>query len=144
MHWAAHGHTAAEIIFSRVDANKVHLGLTHFSGVQPCSSEIITAKNYLSENELSLLNRIVTAYLEFAELQAQRGKLMKISAAQAKQKAKLEYSRFQKTIDVQPTPVDKDLENAIKKLAKNNEKCFTSSTRTILRISFISFLLYIL
>ena len=143
MHWAAHGHTAAEVIHERVDADKPHLGLTHFSGEAPSRTEITTAKNYLSEQELNLLNRIVTAYLEFAELQAERGRLMKmadwssklddflklgdhgllthagkISAKQAKQKAELEYGRYRKVIDAAPTQVDKDLENALKKLPK--------------------------
>ncbi len=143
MHWAAHGHTAAEVIHERVDADKSHMGLTHFSGKMPSRTEIGTAKNYLSEQELNLLNRIVTAYLEFAELQAERGRLMKmvdwasklndflklgdhdvlnhagkISAQQAKQKAQLEYERYRKVIDASPSQVDRDLEKAIKKLPK--------------------------
>ncbi len=143
MHWATHGHTAAELIHGRVNADKPHMGLTHFAGEEPRRTEIVTAKNYLSEKELNLLNRIVTAYLEFAELQAERGRLMKmadwssklddflklgdhdvlthagkISAKQAKQKAELEYDRYRKVIDVKPSQVDKDLEQAIKKLPK--------------------------
>jgi len=70
MHWAAHGHTAAEIIFYRADANKTNLGLTHLKGHTPTRQEIEVAKNYLDENELNILNRMVTAYLELAELQA--------------------------------------------------------------------------
>lgn len=70
MHWAAHGNTAAEIIYHRVDADKPSLGLTNFKGNKPTKQEIEVAKNYLTEDELNLLNRIVTAYLEFAELQA--------------------------------------------------------------------------
>ena len=143
MHWAVHGHTAAEIVHERVDANKPHLGLTHFAGEEPSRAEIATAKNYLNEQELSLLNRIVTAYLEFAELQAERGRVMKmadwsvklddfikladhdvlthagkISAKQAKQKAELEYDRYRRVIDAQPSRVDKDLEQALKNLPK--------------------------
>jgi len=143
MHWAVHGHTAAEIIHERVDANKPHLGLMNFAGEEPSRAEISTAKNYLSEQELNILNRIVTAYLEFAELQAERGRVMKmqdwsaklddflklsdhdildnagkVSAKQAKQKAELEYDRFRKVIDAKPSRVDKDLERAIKKLPK--------------------------
>lgn len=143
MHWAVHGHTAAEVIHKRVDADKPHLGLTSFSGEEPTRSEISTAKNYLSETELNLLNRVVTAYLEFAELQAERGRVMKmadwsaklddflklsdhdilnhtgkISAKQAKQKAEIEYDRFRRVIDAMPSQVDKDLEAAIKKLPK--------------------------
>ena len=143
MHWAAHGHTAAEVVHQRVDANKPHLGLTHFSGEEPSRSEVGTAKNYLTEQELNLLNRIVTAYLEFAELQAERGQLMKmndwtvkldgflklgdhdllthagkVSALQAKEKAALEYDHFRRVIDAKPSRVDKDLERAIKQLPK--------------------------
>ncbi|MES9899495.1 MAG: virulence RhuM family protein [Sedimenticola sp.] len=145
MHWAAHGHTAAEVIHQRVGADKPHLGLTHFVGEEPNRSEVSTAKNYLSEQELNLLNRVVTAYLEFAELQAERGRLMKmndwivklddflklsdhdilahagkISATQAKQKAQLEYDRFKRVIDVKPSRVDEDLERAIKNLPKKH------------------------
>lgn len=79
MHWASHGHTAAELAHLRVDADKLNLGLTHFSGETPNRNEITTAKNYLTKAELNLLNRIVTAYLEFAELQAERGRLMKMA-----------------------------------------------------------------
>jgi len=70
MHWAAHGHTAAEIIYQRVDAEKVNLGLTHISGNKPTKQETEIAKNYLKEDELNILNRLVTAYLELAEIQA--------------------------------------------------------------------------
>jgi len=70
MHWAAHGHTAAEIIYQRIDAKKQNLGLTHIKGSKPTKQEIEIAKNYLNEDELNVLNRMVTAYLELAELQA--------------------------------------------------------------------------
>ncbi|HUM51689.1 MAG TPA: virulence RhuM family protein [Chitinophagales bacterium] len=70
MHWAAHGHTAAEIIYHRIDANKPNLGLTNFKGTKPTKQETEIAKNYLNEDELNLLNRMVTAYLELAEIQA--------------------------------------------------------------------------
>ncbi len=70
MHWAAHGHTAAEIIYHRIDAKKENLGLTHIKGNKPTKQETEIAKNYLNEDELNLLNRMVTAYLELAELQA--------------------------------------------------------------------------
>lgn len=118
MHWAAHGHTAAEIIYERVDATKNNLGLTNFKGVKPTKQEIETAKNYLSEREVNLLNRMVTAYLEIAELQAYKRIPMrmqdwikrlddflqltgndvlkdagKISNEQALSKAKLEYEK---------------------------------------------------
>jgi hypothetical protein len=70
MHWAAHGHTAAEIIFQRADSEKQYMGLTHIKGKMPTKQEVEIAKNYLSEEELNVLNRMVTAYLEVAELQA--------------------------------------------------------------------------
>lgn len=76
MHWAAHGHTAAELIYQRIAADKLHLGLTNFKGVSPTKQEIQTAKNYLTEEELDVLNRVVTAYLELAELQALNRKPM--------------------------------------------------------------------
>lgn len=70
MHWAAHGHTAAEIIYQRVDSGKPNLGLSSFKGKKPTKHETEVAKNYLAEDELNILNRIVTAYLELAEIQA--------------------------------------------------------------------------
>ncbi|MED5547292.1 MAG: virulence RhuM family protein [Pseudomonadota bacterium] len=74
MHWAAHGHTAAEIIVERADSDKDHMGLTSWAnqpkGGQPRKSDVDIAKNYLEADEIEALNRIVTAYLEFAELQA--------------------------------------------------------------------------
>lgn len=149
MHWAAHGHTAAEVIFERISADKPDLGLTNFkgkeSGKAPTRKEVVVGKNYLSEQELDTLNRLVTSYLEFAELQARNGKLMrmadwakklndflalsdfdilthagKVSAAQAKQKAELEYNKFRRIIDVSPTQVDKDLAAVVKQLEKKS------------------------
>jgi len=76
MHWAAHGHTAAEIVAERADASKPNMGLTTWAGSKPRKSDIGIAKNYLNQEELEALNRIVTAYLEFAELQAQSRKPM--------------------------------------------------------------------
>jgi len=76
MHWAAHGNTAAEVIYTRIDSGKPNLGLTNFKGKKPTKQEIEVAKNYLTERELNILNRIVTAYLEFAELQALNRKPM--------------------------------------------------------------------
>ena len=70
MHWAAHGHTAAEIIKERADSNKDFMGLTHFDGDYPLLEDAIIAKNYLSKEEIEMLNRIVSLYLDFAELQA--------------------------------------------------------------------------
>ncbi len=70
MHWAVHGNTAAEIVYQRVDSTKLNMGLTNFKGSQPTKQEAEIAKNYLSEDELGLLNRMVTAYIEIAEIQA--------------------------------------------------------------------------
>lgn len=70
MHWAAHGHTAAEIIYQRIDAAKPNAGLTNFQGNKPTKQETELAKNYLNDNELEILNRMVTGYLEVAEIQA--------------------------------------------------------------------------
>ena len=70
MHWASHGETAAETVYRRADASKEHLGLTNFKGVIPTKKEVEVAKNYLLEDELNILNRMVTAYLEIAEIQA--------------------------------------------------------------------------
>lgn len=140
MHWAAHGHTAAEVVFNRVDGTKPNMGMTSFSGSgHPKSKDIAIAKNYLDEKEIDLLNRIVTMYLDFAEMQAMNGIQMymkdwlakldqflsfngrevldhygKISHQQAENKAKSEYALYkQQYIDYQ-TPVDRHFEEAIK------------------------------
>ncbi len=70
MHYATHGHTAAEVIFTRVDSEKDNLGLTNFKGDYPTQSETEIAKNYLTEEELNILNRMVSAYLDIAEINA--------------------------------------------------------------------------
>ena len=70
MHWAAHGHTAAEVVLARADAGQPNMGMTSFSADHPRKQDASIAKNYLQGDELEALNRIVTAYLEFAELQA--------------------------------------------------------------------------
>ena len=70
MHWATHGETAAETIYKRVDSSRENIGLTCFKGEIPTKQEAEVAKNYLSQNELDILNRMVTAYLEIAEIQA--------------------------------------------------------------------------
>ena len=72
MHYAAHGHTAAEVIKGRADASQPFMGLTVFDGTQPRRSEVVIAKNYLSEQELARLNRMVSAFFDLAELQAMR------------------------------------------------------------------------
>ncbi len=70
MHWASHGETAAETIYKRVDSSKEHIGLSSFKGGIPTKQEVEIAKNYLSKDELNILNRMVTAFLEIAEIQA--------------------------------------------------------------------------
>ncbi len=70
MHYAVHGNTAAEVIFNRVDSEKENIGLTNFRGNSPTRAETEIAKNYLSEKELDLLNRMVSAYLDVAEINA--------------------------------------------------------------------------
>jgi hypothetical protein len=147
MHWATHGQTAAEVIFHRADATRPHMGLTVFPGGAPRKSDVSVAKNYLNEEELGLLNRIVTAYLEFAEIQALRRRPMrmvdwisklddflklgdhelltyagKISAEQAKEKAETEYAAYRRLIDQQPSEVDKHLADALKKLERLDKK----------------------
>ena len=143
MHWAAHGRTAAEVIHARVDATQPFMGLkTTRPGGIIRKEDVSIAKNYLDAGELGVLNRIVTVYLEFAELQALRRKVMtmrewiakldeflklsdhelldhagKISAEQARAKAELEYDRYRKLLDAQPRPVDADFEKAVAKLS---------------------------
>jgi len=70
LHYAAHGHTAAEVIYYRVDSDKPFLGLTNFAGSKPTKAEAMIAKNYLEEKELKILNNIVSGYFDFAEIQA--------------------------------------------------------------------------
>lgn len=149
MHWAAHGHTAAEIIYHRIDATKPNLGLTTFKGKKPTQQETEIAKNYLNEEELNLLNRMVTAYLELAELQALNRKPMymndwiarldeflkmtgntildhagSISHEKAVEKAKNEYQKFKATSLQQPTTAEEDFLKYIELTAKklNNDK----------------------
>lgn len=88
MHWASHGHTAAELIALRADASKPHAGLLSWAaapqGGSPRKTDMAVAKNYLTEDELQVLNRIVSAYLEFAELQALERKPMTMAQWLAK------------------------------------------------------------
>ena len=151
MHWAAHGHTAAEVIFHRVDGKKPNMGMTSFSGSgHPKSKDIAIAKNYLDEQEINLLNRIVTMYLDFAEFQAANGIQMymkdwlekldqflsfngrevldhngKISHQQAENKAKSEFAIYKQQYMDYHTPVDTHFEEAIKdvkQIAKQRKK----------------------
>lgn len=70
LHYAAHGHTAAEVIFERANAEKPFMGLTTFPGEQPRKEDVLIAKNYLNEKELKILNNLVSGYFDFAEIQA--------------------------------------------------------------------------
>ena len=133
MHWAAHGHTTAEVIYQRINAGKPNLGLTTFSGEKPTKMETEIAKNYLNENELNVLNRMVTAYLELAELQALNQKPMymndwnerlddflkmtgreilshsgKITHQQAIERAKEEYEKYRQQVQNQLSKVEMD------------------------------------
>lgn len=72
LHYAAHGHTAAEVIYERADADKPFMGLTTFAGEFPTKTEVTVAKNYLNEDELKVLNNLVSGYFDFAEIQAMR------------------------------------------------------------------------
>ena len=144
MHWATHGQTAAEVIHARADANQPLMGLkTTRPGGIVRKEDVAIAKNYLSEDELHVLNRIVNAYIEFAELRALQRKVMtmsdwikkldeflklsehelldhagKISSEQAKTKAELEYARYRALLDASPRAVDADFEKATMELKK--------------------------
>lgn len=143
MHWAAHGHTAAEVIHARADASQPNMGLTVWEGDRPRKPDVSIAKNYLNPDEIEALNRIVTAYLEFAELQALNRRPMtmagwivklddflrlsgreilthagKISHDTAKSKAEAEYALFRQQQSTLPQPVDADFENSLEELGK--------------------------
>ena len=76
LHYAAHGHTAAEVIYERADSDKPFMGLTVFTGDHPSLKEVVIAKNYLTEEELKVLNNLVSGYFDFAEIQAMKRKPM--------------------------------------------------------------------
>jgi len=142
MHWATHGHTAAEIIHERANAAQPFMGLqTTRPGGVVRKEDVSIAKNYLSDDELQVLNRIVNLYIEYAELQALERKPMlmqdwinkldeflkisgrqlldhagQVSAANAKTKAELEYANYRKLQDLQPRAVDADFERVAKEL----------------------------
>jgi hypothetical protein len=144
MHWATHGHTAAEVIHQRVDAEQPFMGLlTTRPGGIVRKEDVSVAKNYLTEDELRVLNRIVNLYIEYAELQALGRKVMTmrdwvakldeflrisgrelldhagiISADEAKAKAEHEYDRYRALVDSQPRAVDADFDAAVKQLKK--------------------------
>ena len=144
MHWAAHGQTAAEVIHARVDARQPFMGLkTTRPGGVVRREDVSVAKNYLGADELGTLNRIVNAYIEFAELRALQRKAMtmrdwtskldeflklsehelldhagKMSAEQAKMKAELEYEHYRSLLDAQPRLIDSDFQRAVTDLKK--------------------------
>lgn len=76
LHYAAHGYTAAEVIYERADSDKPFMGLTVFAGDHPSLKEVVIAKNYLTEEELKVLNNLVSGYFDFAEIQAMKRKPM--------------------------------------------------------------------
>ena len=144
LHYAVHGHTAAEIIYERADADKPFMGLKSFKGDFPVKSDIGIAKNYLDENELKILNNLVSGYFDFAEIQAMRHNPMhmsdyvqqldnvlgstgeqvlqgagKISHKQAMEKAEAEYRKYQvQTL----SPVEEAYLDTIKTLEKETKK----------------------
>lgn len=151
LHWAAHGHTAAEIIFERANAQLPFMGLTAFKGKKPTKQEIGVAKNYLSEEELAVLNRLVSAYLDIAEINAIQCKPMymkdwievldgftklsrqevlthagKISAELAQQKAVTEYNVYKSKSADELSEVEKQfiasIEQAERQLKKLKKK----------------------
>ena len=79
LHYAAHGHTAAELIYERADSSKPFMGLKTFNGEMPLLSDVKIAKNYLDENELKILNNLVSGYFDFAEVQAIRHHPMRMA-----------------------------------------------------------------
>ena len=131
MHYSVHGHTAAEIIYERANAQKDFMGLTTWSGAMPTKPEAEIAKNYLTQDEIKSLNRIVSLYLDFAEMQAEEHRPMymkdwinilddflrisrkdilthagKISAKLAKEKADTEYDKFKERTKNDLSPVE--------------------------------------
>ena len=141
MHWAAHGHTAAEVVHQRADSSQPHMGLTSWDGDRPRKSDVSIAKNYLQPDEIEALNRIVTAYLEFAELQALNRKPMsmadwisklddflklsdreilthagRISHDAAREKAEAEFVQFKAQQAALPQPVDEHFARSLDKL----------------------------
>ena len=144
LHYAAHGHTAAEVIYERADADKPFMGLTSFSGDFPTAKDIGIAKNYLTEEELRVLNGIVSGYFDFAEVQAMRHRPMhmsdyvehldrvlsstgeqllvgagKVSHKQAVERANREYQRF---VVQNLSPVEEAYLQTIKEVEKTAKK----------------------
>ena len=144
LHYAAHGHTAAEVIYERADAEKPFMGLTSFSGELPALKDIGVAKNYLKEDELKILNNLVSGYFDLAEINAIEHKPMymadyveqldsilssgnrkllvgpgKVSHDQAIKKAKEEYRKYQ---EITLSPVEEEYLKSIKGVEKEVKK----------------------
>ena len=144
LHYAAHGHTAAEVIYERADAEKPFMGLTSFSGELPALKDIGIAKNYLQENELKILNNLVSGYFDLAEINAIEHKPMymhdyvkqldmvlssgnrkllegaaTVSHKQALEKAKAEYRKYQ---EITLSPVEQAYLESVKEAAKEKKK----------------------
>jgi len=153
MHWAAHGHTAAEVIMARADATKPNMGLTTFAGHQPKRADARIAKNYLDADELDSLNRIVSMYLDFAELQAKNRRPMymadwisklddflriserdilthagKVSKDMAQDHADAEFDKYQQRQLAEPSRAEKDFEKSFEQL-KQIEATATKSRK---------------
>ena len=151
MHYSVHGHTAAEIIYERADAQKDFMGLTTWTGAMPKKADAEIAKNYLSQEEITTLNRIVSLYLDFAELQAEEHRPMymkdwmsilddflrlsrkdilthagRVSAQLAKAKADAEYDKFKERTKNELTPVEihflEQFEREQKRIIEKTEK----------------------
>ncbi len=143
MHWAIHGQTAAEMIHRRADASKPNMGLTSWTGDRPRKGDVTVAKNYLTEEEIKALNLIVSAYLDFAELQAMNRRPMtmdqwiaklddflrltdreilthagRISHDAAVAKAGAEFEKYREAQTALPQPVDEHFEEAIKEVKR--------------------------
>ncbi|MCL1948081.1 MAG: virulence RhuM family protein [Chitinivibrionia bacterium] len=155
LHYAAHGHTAAEVIFERADSERPFMGLNSFSGKEVTKKDVTIAKNYLDEKELKILNNLVSGYFDFAEIQAIKHSPMymadyikhldkilssagetalqnagSVSHEEAVNKALAEYKKYQVKV---LSPVEEDYLNTIKRLEKkigktNNNKCQVAAT----------------
>jgi hypothetical protein len=140
LHYAAHGHTVAEVVAARVDAGKPYLGLLSFSGSRPTKAEALVAKNYLDEGELKRLNTLVSAYFDAAEFRAQNRQptYMRdwlahldrlivameartldgpggVSRRQMEQKVEQEYTRYRTLVDAEPSEVEARYLDTVKK-----------------------------
>jgi hypothetical protein len=143
IHYAAHGHTAAEVIAGRANAELPFMGLTVFSGGKPTKSEIGIAKNYLTEEELAVLNRMVSAFFDLAELRAMqhqptymrdwivelddfanrygKGALSgsgSVSSQAAAEKVEMEYAKFKQRMIDEPSPVELEYLASVKAAQK--------------------------